>query len=332
MQIENRIFQHSKTGPDASLSEKARLLLEHQKTNWPFARPFYEKFHLNQYKRFSFEGSEIVIQYNPSREKSSSAKTDKESIAKRECFLCADKLPEGQLIVPFNEEYVIMANPFPIFPEHFTIPSLRHIPQLVFSHFSSLLKICRQINDYSVFYNGPRSGASAPDHFHFQAGTKNYLPVEKEFENDVERFGKEIFSGNDFTVLSVNHPFHKYFAFRGTNEEEILKYLQLFYRSYQMYREEAEEPRFNLIATYTDEFRVLIFPRDTHRPRQYFAEGDEYVMISPAYVEMGGLGILPRKEDFDKMSADLMVDIIQQSSMEENSFLALAESFRKMYS
>ena len=121
----------------------------------------------------------MKVQFNPGRYISTSAKVDEKSINDRKCFLCPANLPEEQKGILYEEEYLILGNPFPIFPEHFTIPNINHVPQQIKNNFPLMLKLTKDLSKhYVVLYNGPKCGASAPDHFHFQAGTKNFMPIE----------------------------------------------------------------------------------------------------------------------------------------------------------
>ena len=164
-------------------SEAAKKLLNKQKDDWQFAANGFESLKSVQTKEFNFDGYKFKVQFNPGRIKSSSAKVDDKSIKERKCFLCLENLPSEQKGILINEEYIILVNPFPIFPEHFTIPQVRHTPQSIKNSFIDLLEISKELSKYyTVFYNGPKCGASAPDHLHFQAGSKNFMPIDLEFE------------------------------------------------------------------------------------------------------------------------------------------------------
>ncbi|MEO8399869.1 MAG: DUF4922 domain-containing protein, partial [Ignavibacteriaceae bacterium] len=168
-------------------SNASKKLLELQIKSWSLAEKGYKSLESIQTKTFHFEGFDIKVQFNPGRIISSSAKVDEKSIKERECFLCIENLPIEQKGLLFNDEYLILVNPFPIFPEHFTLPNLKHIPQRIHSFsrknpFSALLDFSKNLSKfYTVFYNGPNCGASAPDHLHFQAGLKNFIPIEADF-------------------------------------------------------------------------------------------------------------------------------------------------------
>ena len=156
-------------------SNAARLLLAEQKKSWTGLRKNYDLFKGTRIKVFQFEGFTIKIQYNPGRIRSASARVDEKSINERKCFLCPDNLYEGQKAIKCGEDFLILVNPFPIFPEHFTIPHRDHIPQSIREWFGRMLSLSKDLSKYVVIYNGPECGASAPDHLHFQAGSKNFI-------------------------------------------------------------------------------------------------------------------------------------------------------------
>ncbi|MGC9355923.1 MAG: DUF4922 domain-containing protein, partial [Mariniphaga sp.] len=159
-----------KFGRAENLNEQAKTLVAQQKAAWEMASKNYAALKSVQTRTFDFGHFEIVVQFNPERIRSSAAKTDTKSIAERPCFLCLKNLPPEQKGIPFGEDYLILTNPFPIFQTHLTIPHLHHTSQQITGFFPDMLRLSRKLNGFTVFYNGPQTGASAPDHFHFQAG------------------------------------------------------------------------------------------------------------------------------------------------------------------
>jgi len=187
-----------------TMNDKLFALCEHQKASWELASKNYKLLSSVESKRYYFGSYKIETQHNPKRIKSSAAKTDKESIEKRKCFLCRENLPEEQKGILLHNEYLILCNPYPIFDYHFTISKLVHTPQLIKSNLIDMLAISKVLSDFTVFYNGPDCGASAPDHFHFQACTKGAMPVEKEYENL-----KNNFSNIGFVIFYFYFVFNK---------------------------------------------------------------------------------------------------------------------------
>ena len=192
------------------LGEKARLLLQHQRENWPMLATGAGSLATVQVKTFEFDGFEIKVQFNPGRIVSSSAKVDKTSISQRKCFLCIPNLPAEQKGVLF-QDYLVLCNPFPIFKEHFTIPHVEHIPQRISGSFASMLSIAEGMGmGYSLFYNGPRCGASAPDHLHFQAGEYGFMPLDTSWEDIVERHGTWIADDDRSRFARVDDKLRRY--------------------------------------------------------------------------------------------------------------------------
>jgi ATP adenylyltransferase/5',5'''-P-1,P-4-tetraphosphate phosphorylase II len=186
---------NNKNSHTETLSSQIKSLLDSQIVDWELAKNNYKGLESVKVKEFSFDGFSIKVQFNPSRIISTSAKVDAKSIQERKCFLCKENLPKDQRGIEYKNEYIILVNPFPIFPEHFTIPKVDHKPQRIKENFEDILDLSKDLQDrYAVFYNGPKCGASAPDHMHFQAGIKNFMPVDYEFESiqkiNLSNYGK----------------------------------------------------------------------------------------------------------------------------------------------
>jgi len=261
------------------IKDKVKQLFEKQLKEWELARNNYEALKQVKVKTLDVNGHLYKVQFNPARIASSAAKVDPKSIRERKCFLCSENRPPEQKGVPFKDRYTILINPFPIFPRHLTIPALEHTPQLIASRFGDMLDLAQELDDYVLFYNGPKSGASAPDHFHFQAGNKGFLPI----ENDRNR-------GNAIRIESGN-------------KQEMLDRFQQAYDSFPLQPDDIE-PMLNILTWYKDgKWITFLFPRKKHRPDCYFAEGDANLLISPAAVDMGGVFIMPLEKDYEKITA-----------------------------
>lgn len=244
-------------------------------------------------KQFNWgDNVQVNIQFNPGRITSTSAKVDKKNIEQRPCFLCEQYRPSVQRGLPFLDKYTILVNPFPILRNHLTIPIHSHVPQLIRKKIGDMLSFSEQLPDYIVFYNGPKSGASAPDHFHLQAGLKS--PVLVQGENELR------------SCLVIE----------TTTKTEAIDLAEDVYLFLQNHQPEEEEPMLNIISFMENDKYVLhIFPRKAHRPRQYFDEGNKQLLISPGALDMAGLIITPREEDFNKVQKDDIEDILSQVSM-----------------
>ena len=284
-----------------------------QLKNWDMARKHYDGLRQVMLKTFTFENLAIQAQFNPHRIISSSAKVDAASISKRPCFLCTDNRPAQQEALAFGEDFVILVNPYPVFNKHLTIPSVEHCPQEIGSRIGMMLRLTEYLKNFTVFYNGPRCGASAPDHFHFQAIARGILPVEVDFEtmqqvNLIATIaGVKVFAWTDYLRYPV--------TLVSDNRHNLEK---LFARLYHLLRHamSAEgEPMMNVLCWQdADEWVVHVFPRKQHRPSQYFGHGEEKILISPAGIDMGGVLVMPRREDFDKISETDIADIFSQVS------------------
>jgi len=302
--------------------EQVKILFEEQKENWDLMKDNLDGLKHARIKKFSFEGYSINIQFNPKRITSSAARVDKESINKRKCFLCSAHRPAAQQQVLFENDYEILCNPFPIFNRHYTIAKLLHSPQLIEGNFSSLLDLSRALPDLVIFYNGPKCGASAPDHLHFQAGNLGFLPIEEEYAGLKADFGRTILDSPGMSVLAVDDGLRRFIMIESDENERINVLFQDILDGTSAGPEE-DEPMMNILSWYQDKWRVMIFLRQEHRPWQFFAEGEDNILISPAGVDFGGTMIMPLEKDFDKITGEDIRDIFRQISY-------LPEKFRDL--
>ena len=234
---------------------------------------------------------EVVLQYNPSRFISASAKIDDKSIKERKCFLCAENRPQVQKGIAFLDKYMILCNPYPILENHITIPLHSHVPQLMGKKMSDMLSLTEMLPNYIVFYNGPKCGASAPDHFHFQAGLKQDI------------------------LLSSENSLRSCLRIESESKEDAE---EIFYDVYDFLKFQQpleEEPMMNIISFMENsKYIIHVFPRRLHRPWQFSAEGKAQLLVSPGALDMAGMFITPRKEDFDRIDRDDIEDIYSQVS------------------
>lgn len=279
------------------LSSRIASFLKEEKEVFDEARVNYAALKNIRIRSLVVDGWEVLLQFNPARIRSSSAKMDACSVRERNCFLCRENRPAMQGSVPFGDSYEILVNPFPIFPEHLTIPSLRHEDQLIRGRYADMLSLAAELPDFVLFYNGPRCGASAPDHMHFQAGTRGVLPVERAWE----RVAKEtVFaSASSSSVLyAVNGYTHPFLMLVSSRKQEAVQVFDALYALLPL-PEEGGEPMMNLLAWYEGgRWISCLFPREKLRPCCYYARGEAHLLLSPASVEMGGLFAVAREEDF----------------------------------
>ena len=312
-----------------TLSEKVESFIQQQKTSWPLAQKNYAGLEKVESKDFHFDGFKITVQFNLERIRSSAAKTDTKSIQARACFLCGRNRPKEQLGIDFMNKYTILINPYPIFPKHLTIPFNEHQPQEIKPYFADMLKLSMELPEFIIFYNGAKCGASAPDHFHFQAGSKKIMPVDTELNCITEKFGEQLFQNEKIIITAIGENYlRKFILLKSYSEKELVQHFQNILNLLKERGQEGE-PMMNILANYNSGYwNVLLFPRDNQRPKQFFANADEQILISPASVELGGLAILPRKEDFDKLTKTDLQDIYTQVTINNHDFEQLKKKIK----
>ena len=303
-------------------AEQSKKLLEDQKKSWPLLNENYQNLSTAKIRTFEFDGFEIKVQFNPARIKSSSADVSESAIKSRKCFLCLENLPQEQLALVYDKNFIILTNPYPIFPEHFTISKKNHSPQTLIGNFAEMLTISRDLGRYySVLYNGPRCGSSAPDHMHFQAFTKNIMPVEYEFDNMINKFSREVLRNGEIEVRFFEDHLRYFISFESRDKGELLYLFKTLISALRKISPLHEEPLINMLASYHENiWRMIFFPRSKHRPKQFFADGNNRLLISPGTVDMSGLFITPHEEDFIKISGDDVVDIYKQVTLTKEYF------------
>ena len=299
---------------------KVEALFCSQRNDWDMLAQNYDGLNNAVYKEIVFDGFSMRLQYNPARIRSSTAKTDAASIKERPCFLCSRNLPAVQRAVDYFRDYTILVNPFPIFSKHLTITCTQHSPQLIDGRIKDMLRMAIDLQDYVILYNGPQSGASAPDHLHFQAGTKGTLPI----ENDIRLFKGKNFLREDSneTIFTMERYARKAIVFQSENIEwiadcfeSLLKSMETLSPNYQLSTVNCQlyEPMINLIAFYEDSrLSLIVFPRIAHRPSFFYEKGERQIVFGPGTVDFGGLLILPRKEDFDKLNRELIEKMLEE--------------------
>lgn len=309
----------------SDLPEKAERLFEHQLNNWKLASDGYRSLTSVQVKQFEFDNFTIEAHFNPGRIISSSAKVDAKSIEARPCFLCTNNLPVEQKAVKIINDYFLLVNPFPIFSKHFTIPSVNHFPQAIENEIGNMLIISSMLGkDNSVFYNGPRCGASAPDHIHFQAGNFGFMKIDEEYKDILNTYGRIIYEDDEQVTTAITGCLRNFISIESNN---ISKITAEFKRIYNVLNKDQSnfEPMMNIISSYNDNWRLLVFPRSRHRPSYFFEEGENKLLISPAAVDLGGVFIFPREEDFNKITKELIIDIFRQVTLSDDEFKYLSD-------
>ena len=295
-----------------SISEVSDFF-DKQLSLWEEARLRFEGLKKIELKDLSSCGINIKAQFNPSRIVSTGAKVDKKTIAKRACFLCEKNRPEQQIkLTAFGGKFQVLVNPFPILKGHLTIPATAHTMQSIKGCYGNLCEIANALSGYVVFYNGPKCGASAPDHLHFQAGKRGDMPIEKYWKS-YESNLQPVFIDSLFKLKGYACPA---LVIVARNIEESVSVFDKLYARLQQNGE--EEFPINVLAWKEgDNIVTVIFLRKKHRPDCYFAEEEEQMIISPGSVDMGGLIITAREKDFKNITQQKAFDILKEVSLTE---------------
>jgi SpoIID/LytB domain protein len=273
--------------------------LEEQLDRWPSCRKAFSN--LRRIKTRVISSSGLRLQFNPARIISTTAGIDPSEIAARRCFLCAKNRPKEQQAADLGDGYDLLVNPYPILREHFCVVSRKHRPQAIRDCYEKMVQIAGKLKpEYIIFYNGPVSGASAPDHLHMQIGSADNIPLV-----DILRGSEPPRGDEPVTIEPFGFPV---IVFSGSDPEKmwsILNDMPICDNEY--------EPRVNVLSfNHNGQVVTAVIPRGKHRPDCYFAQGDDRVTVSPGAIDMFGLVITPRKEDFDKLNESKVLEIFRQ--------------------
>ena len=271
---------------------------------------------------------QLKVQFNPARIVSTGAKIDKHTLGERPCFLCERNRPKEQMTKQIDDHFQLLVTPFPILPVHFTIPATKHQPQSIYRHYGEMHRLLSLHSELMVFYNGPKCGASAPDHLHFQAGTSGVLPLQTNWQR-LSRSLTDVISLNDEEKISVLSDFLvPAFVIISKSEDSDEELFHRLYRSMPM-RGDESEPMMNIIAWRKgDEFISVVIPREKHRPDAYFAEGEAQMMVSPGALDMAGLIITPREEDFSKINLDKATALLRECGISAEKMEAVVSNLK----
>lgn len=330
-------------------NDYANRLFESQLPIWKEARERYEQLKNVATVHYELDGCRLMAQYNPARIVSTGAKVDADTIKRRPCFLCETNRPEEQISNPMLKKYYLLLNPNPILPKHFTIPLRHHRRQQILDYYEDMMEITSQLDEMFVFYNGPQCGASAPDHMHFQVGTRGVVPLERDWQELYQPQLSRIWPISEEEYLEA---MGLYLVADSTGVFSLRNYVcpgvviitrtphankvlfEKIYRSLPV-EEGQYEPMMNILAwsqssTADGYGRIvsIIIPRSKHRPDAYFKEGDEQVLVSPGALDMGGMLITPRAEDFQKMDGELAKALIQECGMSLDEELSMLMKFK----
>ena len=297
-----------------------------QLEKWEDARQRYHDLRSAKTRELAVGTYSIQVQWNPARMVSTGAKMDQKTIAERPCFLCEKNRPKEQIKKEVDGQYELLVNPFPILQQHFTIPSLKHQPQRILESYGEIHKLLEEYPEMMVFYNGPQCGASAPDHAHFQAGTSGLLPLQKSWQR-LSRNLTLLISLNDDEDISLidDYPCTALLIrSRSQYGDE-----QLFRRLYEALPAVEPEPMMNIVSWRSnDDFLSVVFPRTKHRPDCYYKEGNEQFIISPGALDMAGLIITPRQEDYERLTPEMALSILDEITLKGEPLQQFIDSLK----
>ena len=315
---ELRAYQEDET--DQSLEARVAALIDHQCDTWPQLAEASALFSEIVTKRVLVEESEVVIQHNPRRIRSTAASVDKASVENRRCFLCPQNLPPEEKGIAYGD-LVILCNPFPVLEGHLSIVHREHVPQQIDGNVGVLLSLARDLgSSYFVWYNGPECGASAPDHLHFQASSRELLPIEENLFEDEPVLLEDCSScdetaKNTFELFTLGGCGRSVIVFRGGNREEIAHWVDAVIRELALQTDKTE-PLINIVCTYDPKlWTVYLFPRSRHRPASFYAEGESRLVVSPGAIEMAGVVVVPERAHYDRIDGNRIAGIFEEVSM-----------------
>ncbi len=322
-------YRTNQTG--SGLVSRVNALLAEQRETWPLLRENYESFSRIETKRVRVCETEVVVQHNPNRIRSTAAAVDKESINGRRCFLCPENIPPEEKGIEYGDDLIILCNPYPVLNKHLSIVHRKHIGQRISGNVERLLMLARDLSpEFFALYNGPECGASAPDHLHFQACSRELLPIEEELRADDPVMIEDCTSCADtareiFEVFTLSGCGRSVIVIRGGNGEELAAWI---YRALdELARASGKaEAMINIICTHANGvWNVYLFPRSKHRPLCFYAEGNKQLIVSPGAIDMAGVIITPQREHFLKIDSADIERIFAEVSLSEDSVNEIVE-------
>ncbi len=301
---------------EKQLPELCLDLMSEQKETWPDLRRGCESLKGIRERDVSCGGFSVRLQHNPERMKNALADVQNTNPKSEGCFLCLEHLPERQKGVLYRGEYLILCNPRPIFPSHFTISHTEHRPQALLEQIRALLRLIAEFGSgWTVFYNGPKCGASAPHHLHFQAAPTEHMPMEKEILEEGRRAEPRQING--VVLYRVKDLGREVAVLEGDDPVAVEAVLKGLLECLQSVLNVSEEPMMNVAGFYPEEtWRLVIFPRRKHRPEAFFRKGDARVVVSPGLIDMGGVLVTPLERDFERLNAAAVEGIFTEVSLE----------------
>ncbi len=318
------------------LAQQMASLWRHQAADWPMMKAGLDGLRRSLSRSFDVGGSQVLAQCNPARIASAGAKVDAASLAARPCFLCGKNRPSEQESIAYRDGWVILCNPMPIFDPHFTVVSEKHVPQRILPALPTMLSLARDTGGrYTVFYNGPLCGASAPDHLHVQASPFGASPFEAELDRELRGQGDGNgqgwieWLGTAPVRLGVSRPSHRPTVFFIGHDEAALR--ESVVRSIEALgsiHPTSPEPMLNLFVAFAnDRWIIWYYPRRAHRP-SCFGHGPDHFLISPGAADLAGVMILPRSTDFERLTAGDVAKVFEEVLLSPEAFARFRDRLR----
>jgi len=316
--IRSHIFERfNKKDAEKNLSALCYSLLSAQLKKWEALEKTYKSLQNIMTRNIRCTGFSVLLQYNPERITSSLAGTGNSNENEHSCFLCLHNLPERQQGILYQDVFLILCNPAPVLPFHFTVAHVNHYRQDIMAHMDTFLALIADFgSQWTVLYNGPRCGASAPHHLHFQVIPSGKTPIEKEIR-EKERL-TIVKQKKGVIFYKVSKLEREIMVIEGNDSIAIADALNEYMATLKKYLPADEEPMINIAGFFEEKrWRLIVFPRKKHRPQAFFQEGDRRVVVSPAILEMLGLIITPMKKDFEKLDAKTIEAIYNEVSLKK---------------
>ena len=291
-------------------------LLSQQRESWQKLKDAYEALKTVRTRSVLLHGFSVLLYHNPGRMTSATAAVGQKDVKDRPCFLCLNNLPSEQRWILYRNKYRILCNPMPAFPSHFTVAHVEHRPQAIAENFDVFLGLMTDLgNGWMTLYNGPRCGASAPDHLHFQAIPAGRMPVEQEIR-EAARLSLVV-QIEDIFVYRVNDMGREIIVLVGDNRVSMAYAFTRVFTALKEVITTEDEPMVN-IAGFHDggSWHIALFPRQKHRPDAFFKEGDERIVVSPGVVEMAGVLVTPMEKDFERLDTEAVEGIYREVSLD----------------
>ena len=315
-------------GTDQMNSSPLMRFFHRQLQTWGDVRQRFRDLDRVETRELVVDTLVLQAQWNPARIRSTGAKIDAKSIAERPCFLCAKNRPEQQMHRVVENRYELLVNPFPILPVHFTLPTLKHQPQRILPMIGDMLRLAQRNSDLTLLYNGPHCGASAPDHAHLQAVSAGILPLQRSWQRLSHNLIEVAKTDDEEGIWQIADYPAAALVIRSHSVASGERLFKSVYRALPP-AEDQTEPMMNVIVWNNgDELLTIVMPRKKHRPDCYTALGDAQFLISPGAVDMGGLIITPREEDFRKLTPEVVTAIYREVSLTPEQMKQVIEQLK----